>query len=68
MIVEKNDPDMLAAAINRLLADPGQAAAFGRRGGQRVAERYSWSRIAELTASIYEQALSARQSRRPEAA
>lgn len=68
LIVEKNEPDMLAAAINRLLADPGQAAAFGRRGGQRVAERYSWSRIAELTGSIYEQALSARQSRRPEAA
>ena len=68
LIVEKNDPDMLADAINRLLADPGQAAAFGRRGGQRVAERYSWSRIAELTASIYQQALSARQSRRPEAA
>ena len=68
LTVEKNEPDMLAAAINRLLADPGQAAALGHRGRQRVAERYSWSRIAELTGSIYQQALSARQSRRPEAA
>ncbi len=68
LIVEKNDPDALAAAINRLLADPEEAAAFGRRGEQRVAERYSWPRVTEQTRSIYGQALSARRSHRPQAA
>ena len=68
LIVEKNDPDALADAINRLLVDPEHAAALGRQGARRVAESYSWFRIAELTRSIYDQAVMARSSHQPEAA
>jgi len=68
LIVEKNDPDALAAAICQLLADPEQAAALGHQGARRVAECYSWSRIAELTRAVHEEAVLARRAQQLEAA
>jgi glycosyltransferase involved in cell wall biosynthesis len=60
LLVEKNDPDALADAIIRLLADPSGSAELGRRGAQRVAKLYSWTRVAALTRDLYAEALSAR--------
>jgi glycogen synthase len=43
----------LAAAINRLAADPDLRARMGRRGRQRVLDHFSWDAIAETTLELY---------------
>ncbi len=43
----------LAAAIDRLLADPNQADAMGRAGRARVEEHFAWPEIAARTAELY---------------
>jgi alpha-maltose-1-phosphate synthase len=43
----------LAAAINRLGADPDLRAKMGRQGRQRVLEHFSWDAIAETTLNLY---------------
>ncbi|PVY34143.1 glycogen synthase [Williamsia muralis] len=44
----------LAAAVNRVVADPVQAAAMGAAGRERAIAEFSWDSIAEQTLSIYE--------------
>jgi D-inositol-3-phosphate glycosyltransferase len=53
-LVPPGDPEALATAILRLLAEPQAAEAMGRRGQALLEERYSWSRIAALTRQVYE--------------
>ncbi len=43
----------LAAAINRLAADPELSTAMGRRGRQRVLDNFSWDAIAATTLDLY---------------
>jgi glycosyltransferase involved in cell wall biosynthesis len=43
----------LAAAINRLAADPDLRARMGRQGRQRAQDRFSWDAIAETTLDLY---------------
>jgi glycosyltransferase involved in cell wall biosynthesis len=54
---EPIDPDRfardLAARINDLMADPSKREQFGRAGRRRVIEKFSWSRIAAQTHSLY---------------
>lgn len=63
LLVEKNDPTALSDAILRILADPESSNEIGRRGAQRVAELYSWERVAGITRDLHEKALSTRRSR-----
>jgi starch synthase len=56
-LVPPGDPAALAAAVRQLLADPKRAAAFGVAGRRRVEARFSWDRIAELTLSVYREAI-----------
>jgi starch synthase len=42
-----------AARVNELVADPAQAAAFGKAGRARVEAMFSWSAIAKQTAELY---------------
>ena len=42
-----------AARVNELVADPAQAAAFGKAGRARVEATFSWSAIAQQTADLY---------------
>jgi D-inositol-3-phosphate glycosyltransferase len=51
--VPPRQPDALAAAIAALLADPAQAAAFGRAGARRARRRYGWDRVAASTLDAY---------------
>ena len=44
----------LAAAVNRVVADPVQAADMGAAGRERAIAEFSWDSIAEQTLSIYE--------------
>ncbi|MEU8022954.1 glycogen synthase [Micromonospora haikouensis] len=43
----------LAAAINRVLADPAKAATLGRAGRVRAVEHFSWDAIAARTIEVY---------------
>jgi len=43
----------LAAALNRLLADPALCARMGDAGRQRVEAKFAWSAIARQTADLY---------------
>jgi glycosyltransferase involved in cell wall biosynthesis len=52
--------DAMAAAIDQAVADPGHAAAMGRRGAQIARERYSWRAVAERMIACYEDVLSRR--------
>ncbi|MEV8565899.1 glycogen synthase [Streptomyces sp. NPDC051322] len=45
----------LAAAVNRLLADPGLAGAMGAAGRVRAVEQFSWEEAARRVHAIYEQ-------------
>jgi glycosyltransferase involved in cell wall biosynthesis len=47
ILVEKNDPVMLADALLRLLTDNGLREAMGRAGRQRVMGQFTWDRIAK---------------------
>ncbi len=48
-----NEPRAVAAAIRALLDDPGAALRMGASGQARVAERWTWERIAERTEAAY---------------
>jgi starch synthase len=43
----------LAAAINRLAADPSVAEQMGKAGRARAVESFDWARIAEQTVALY---------------
>ena len=43
----------LADAVNDLVADPDTAAAYGRRGRERVLSEFTWSGVAERTVDLY---------------
>src|SRR5439155_15491199 len=45
----------LAAAIDKVLADPRAAAEMGRRGRQRAVEHFAWPKIALRTIELYQQ-------------
>jgi glycosyltransferase involved in cell wall biosynthesis len=47
------DTDALAAALNRVLADPARRARMGKAGRELVAARFTWPRIAERCIDTY---------------
>ncbi|WP_327293439.1 glycogen synthase [Streptomyces sp. NBC_01198] len=49
----------LAAALNRLVADPAQAAAFGTAGRERAVREFGWDTVARRTVALYEKVLAA---------
>jgi alpha-maltose-1-phosphate synthase len=48
----------LAAALNRVLADPARRRRMGRQGRARVEQHYSWSAVAQQTLALYGRLLS----------
>lgn len=53
LLVEPGDPAALADALERLLSDPAAAAAMGRAGARRVAERFSVRTFVEGIVRVY---------------
>jgi starch synthase len=47
----------LAAAVNRLIADPPLRRKMGHKGRQRAAGEFAWDRIAEKVMAVYETVL-----------
>jgi len=60
LLVPPSDPDALAAAINRLIDDPGLARQMGIAGRERAVADFSWRAIAEQTVALYEDVLARR--------
>lgn len=59
-LVEPRDPEALAAAIERLLADVALRRTCAHNGRERVREQFTWEHIAEQNVAIYERVLAAR--------
>ncbi|MFI6843573.1 glycosyltransferase family 4 protein [Kitasatospora sp. NBC_00085] len=57
LAVPPGNADALAAALGRLLDDPELREALGEAGRERVLERFTWQRAAELTAEGYRAAI-----------
>jgi glycosyltransferase involved in cell wall biosynthesis len=55
VLAPPGDRDALAAAIGRLLAEPEERRRLEERAAAAAAGPFSWDRIAEQTASLYEQ-------------
>ena len=58
LLFDPADPGSIAAAIERLLADPAEADRLREAGRARAAE-FTWERTARLTLASYERALAA---------
>lgn len=56
LIIKPGDPRSLAIAVNKLLQDPHEAAAMGRRGRERLHD-FSLESMAVKTLEVYEHAL-----------
>ncbi|KAF0134473.1 MAG: group 1 glycosyl transferase [Candidatus Saganbacteria bacterium] len=57
LLVQKQNPDALADAVNSLLGDPEKALAMGRRGRELVEQKYNWGAIGDRIIDIYKEAL-----------
>jgi glycosyltransferase involved in cell wall biosynthesis len=53
LLVEPDDAESLAAALERLVDDAELRARFGEAGRQRAAERFSWDRAAAAYRAIF---------------
>jgi starch synthase len=53
LLVPPNNPDELANAVNRIVADPKLGERMGEAGRRRVEDRFTWSRVAMETLSVY---------------
>ncbi len=58
VVVSPNDPQALAAAINRLLVSPALRAKMGAEGRRRVREEFSFHSMIDSTVAFYQEALS----------
>jgi glycosyltransferase involved in cell wall biosynthesis len=59
ILVEPRDAEALAAAIVRVLADPGLVRSLGEAGLARAHAEFSMSRMTDGTIAVYDEALTA---------
>lgn len=58
--VAPGDPEELAATLRRLIDSPELREEYGKRGYDRVMERYAWPVVARKTVEAYREAIAAR--------
>jgi glycosyltransferase involved in cell wall biosynthesis len=56
-LVPPRRPDLLATALQSLLADPDRRAAYGRAGYERATSIYRWEQVAAATEAVYARVL-----------
>jgi len=56
-LVPPNDPEALAGRLARVLGDPDIRDEMGRRGQERAEALYTWARVTDSIAGIYEDVL-----------
>jgi glycosyltransferase involved in cell wall biosynthesis len=61
--VAPGDPEELAAVLRRLHDSPEERAEVGRKGYERVMERYTWNVVAQRTVEAYHEAIQARRAK-----
>ncbi len=66
-LVPPRDPAALAAALVELLSDPGTAARWGAAARRRYQECFTAARMAQRTATVYQELLAGDAASRPEA-
>ena len=54
LVVPPRDPDALAEAICRALADPGELTRMGERAHRRIATDHDWTDVARKTLALYQ--------------
>lgn len=64
-LARRDDPDALAAAIHRLLADPEARRTMAKRGRAHVASDLSWPGVAAATAEVYAEVVEETRRGRP---
>ncbi|NIA22337.1 MAG: glycosyltransferase [Anaerolineaceae bacterium] len=57
ILVDPLDPEAIAGAVRRLLENPDQAEAMGRRGREAIVQSYNWELEAEKLRECYRQLL-----------
>lgn len=55
-LLARQMPEEIAAAIDRLLANPAECRAMGESGWNKVQARFTWERLAAQTLDVYRQA------------
>ncbi len=55
LLVSYGDAEQLAGAIIRLVSDEGMRRRMGEKGRAKVADRYTWTRIAQRMRELYRQ-------------
>ncbi len=63
IVVPPRDPDAIAEAVLRLLADPGLRESLGATGHERASTQFGLDRLGELHAGAYRMALAHRAAR-----
>lgn len=56
LLVEPHDPNAVARAIRRILADDGLRDRMGRAGRERVHEQFTWNLVTEALDTVYRSA------------
>lgn len=64
LVVPKDDPAAAAAALLRLVQDPGLRARLGAAGQSHVAQHYAWPACVQTMISTYEKTIAAYQKTR----
>ena len=59
ILVAPGNPEECAEALSRLISDPTERAAMGRRGKERLVERFSSDKMVEGTSRVYTEILAA---------
>jgi glycosyltransferase involved in cell wall biosynthesis len=63
----RNDSDDLRGQLQRVLADPALAAAYGKRAADRVAESYNWDAVTSRYEELFRSLVAGKQpARRPD--
>lgn len=63
VLVPRDDPKAMAAAIAGLLSDPERRRELGARARPRVEATFGWERVAEATSRVYEEVVAERRGR-----